>query len=116
MKKTLSIILAILMIVTTIPMAFAAEDTPDFSDADELTSVYDSLYLNGEWFNYGILPEGKNKLSGNISTTLYNFETDGESKFVMNEIPKIKFDINLNSAKRSFCYSGLYNGDLCDEI
>ena len=78
MKKTLSIILAILMIVTTIPMAFAAEDTPDFSDANELTSVYDSLYINGERITDAMLPEGKYKLSGNISTDYYYFFTDGE--------------------------------------
>ena len=34
LKKTLSIIVAILMIVTTIPMAFAAEDL-----TDDITSV-----------------------------------------------------------------------------
>lgn len=38
MKKLLSIILAILMIVATIPMAFAVEETPDYSDANAFTA------------------------------------------------------------------------------
>lgn len=55
MKKTLSIILAILMIVTTAPVAFAAEETPDFSDAkvftaDEPAGDYDCLCNSDNWF------------------------------------------------------------------
>ena len=94
MKKTLSIILAILMIVTTIPMAFAAEDTPDFSDANELTSVYDSLYINGKRINDATLPEGKYKLSGNISTNYYYFSTDGEVVIDLNG-----YTWNMNGGK-----------------
>ena len=47
MKKNLSIILAILMIVTTVPMAFAADETPDFSDAKVLSTDTDGyLYID----------------------------------------------------------------------
>lgn len=38
MKKILAIILAILMIVATIPMAFAVEENPDYSDANVFTA------------------------------------------------------------------------------
>ena len=78
MKKTLSIILAILMIVTTIPMAFAAEETPDFTDAKGLTSVDNLLYIEGEAGATAVLPAGKYKLSGNISTDYSRVDTEGE--------------------------------------
>ena len=82
MKKTLAIILAILMIVTTIPMAFAAEDTPDFSDAKILT-VNDAniLCIDGVEVNYKVIsgivvyqyiPAGKYKLASDISILYYN--------------------------------------------
>ena len=78
LKKTLSIILAILMIVTTIPMAFAAEETPDFSDAKVLSTDADGyLYIDGQkidvYLNYfdeerQLIPSGKYKLEGDIET------------------------------------------------
>ena len=91
MKKFLSIILAILMIVTTIPFAFAAEDTPDFSDAKILT-VNDAniLCIDGVEVNYKVIsgivvyqyiPAGKYKLASDISILYYNalFHTDAGS-------------------------------------
>ena len=72
MKKLLSIILAILMIVTTVPMAFAAEDTPDFSDAKVLSTDADGyLYIDGQKIDVylnsfdeerQLIPSGKYKL------------------------------------------------------
>ena len=77
MKKALSIILAILMIVTTIPIAFAAEDTPDFSDAKVLSTNNGYLYIDGEKIDVylnsfdeerQLIPSGKYKLEGDIET------------------------------------------------
>ena len=81
MKKTLSIILAILMIVTMIPftpVAFAAEDTPDFSDAkiltvnDEGVLCIDGVAVVCKNLGYSIteqyIPDGKYKLASDIST------------------------------------------------
>ncbi|MBQ3136902.1 MAG: hypothetical protein IJB74_05395 [Clostridia bacterium] len=68
-RKLLSIILAILMIATTVPFAFAADEIPDFSDAKVLTAVSGKLYIDGEVAEY--LPAGKYKLTGDISTTVY---------------------------------------------
>ena len=91
MKKTLSIILAILMIVTTIPFAFAAEDTPDFSDAkiltvnDEGVLCIDGVAVVCKNLGYSIteqyIPDGKYKLASDISTLYYNtlFHTDAGS-------------------------------------
>ena len=77
MKKLLSIIIAILMIVTTIPMAFAAEDTPDFSDAKVLSADADGyLYIDGQKIDVylnsfdeerQLIPSGKYKLEGDIA-------------------------------------------------
>ena len=77
MKKTLSIILAILMIVTTIPFAFAADDTPDFSDAKVLTSIDGVLYIDGveaetnSSKSQSRIYEGKYILEGDIETSRY---------------------------------------------
>ena len=91
MKKTLSIILAILMIVTTIPFAFAADDTPDFSDAkiltinDEGVLCIDGVAVVCKNLGYSIteqyIPDGKYKLASDISTLYYNtlFHTDAGS-------------------------------------
>ena len=78
MKNLLSIILAILMIVTTIPMAFAAEETPDFSDAKVLSTDADGyLYIDGQKIDVylnsfdeerQLIPSGKYKLEGDIET------------------------------------------------
>ena len=76
MKKTnkiLSIILAILMIATTVPFAFAADEIPDFSDAKVLTSDEDGfLYSDGIKIDVSetqqTMPGGKYKLEGNITT------------------------------------------------
>ena len=77
MKKLISIILAILMIVTTIPIAFAAEDTPDFSDAKVLSTNNGYLYIDGEKIDVylnsfdeerQLIPSGKYKLEGDIET------------------------------------------------
>ena len=77
MKKLLSITLAILMIVTTIPFAFAADETPDFSDAKVLTSIDGVLYIDGveaktnsSKTESGIY-EGKYILGGDIETSRY---------------------------------------------
>ena len=90
MKKTLSIILAILMIVTTAPFAFAAEATPDFSDAkiltvnDEGVLCIDGVAVVCKDLGYSVteqyIPDGKYKLASDIST-LYNtlFHTDAGS-------------------------------------
>ena len=90
MKKTLSIILAILMIVTTVPMAFAADDTPDFSDAkiltvnDEGVLCIDGVAVVCKNLGYTVteqyIPDGKYKLASDISTR-YNtlFHTDAGS-------------------------------------
>ena len=90
MKKALSIILAILMIVTTVPFAFAAEDTPDFSDAKVLTTnekgvlCIDGVAVVCKNLGYSVteqyIPDGKYKLASDIST-LYNtlFHTDAGS-------------------------------------
>ncbi len=79
MKKTnklLSIILAILMIATSVPFAFAADETPDFSDAKVLTVNSDGiLCIDGVPVDYKAIgslkrqyiPDGKYKLSGDIS-------------------------------------------------
>ena len=91
MKRLLSIILAILMIVTTIPFAFAAEDTPDFSDAkiltvnDEGVLCIDGVAVVCKNLGYSIyeqyIPDGKYKLASDISTLYYNtlFHTDAGS-------------------------------------
>ena len=77
MKKLLSIILAILMIVTTIPMAFAADETPDFSDAKVLTTVDGVLYIDGveaetnSSKSQSRIYEGKYILEGDIETSRY---------------------------------------------
>ena len=77
MKKALSIILAILMIVTTIPFAFAADETPDFSDAKVLTSVDGVLYIDGveaetnSSKSQSRIYEGKYILEGDIETSRY---------------------------------------------
>ena len=69
MKKTLSIILAILMIVTTIPFAFAADDILDFSDAKILTSDADgNLYIDGKVVSNRYIPGGKYKLGSDMKT------------------------------------------------
>ena len=65
LKKTLSIILTILMIVTSVPFAFAADEIPDFSDAKVLTAVSGELYIDGEVAKY--LPAGKCYSSVSIS-------------------------------------------------
>ena len=90
MKKTLSIIVAIIMIVTTIPFAFAAEDTPDFSDAKILTvNDADILCIDGVEVYYKVIsgivvyqyiPTGKYKLASDISTHYLSlFHTDAGS-------------------------------------
>ncbi len=90
MKKTnkiLSIILAILMIATTVPFAFAADEIPDFSDAKVLTDVDGVLYIDGEVAeNDGSvydLPAGKYKLTEDISTTVYLY-VEGEAVLDLN--------------------------------
>ncbi len=91
MKKLLSIILAILMIVTTIPFAFAADETPDFSDAkiltvnDEGVLCIDGVAVVCKNLGYNVteqyIPDGKYKLASDISTLYYNtlFHTDAGS-------------------------------------
>ena len=77
MKKALSIILAILMIVTTIPFALAADETPDFSDAKVLTSIDGVLYIDGVEAKtdssklQSRIYEGKYILEGDIETSKY---------------------------------------------
>ena len=77
MKKLLSIILAILMIVTAIPFALAAEEAPDFSDAKVLSSDADGylcidgvridVYLTNVFYEERqAIPSGKYKLEGDI--------------------------------------------------
>ena len=95
MKKTLSIILAILMIVTTAPFAFAAEATPDFSDAkiltvnDEGVLCIDGVAVVCKDLGYSVteqyIPDGKYKLASDISTLYYNtlFHTDAGSDVVI---------------------------------
>ena len=97
MKKLLSISLAILMIVTTIPFAFAAEATPDFSDAkiltvnDEGVLCIDGVAVVCKNSGYSVtaqyIPDGKYKLASDISTR-YNtlFHTDAGSD--------VKIDLN----------------------
>ena len=110
MKKTLSIILAILMIVTTIPFAFAAEDTPDFSDAkiltinDEGVLCIDGVAVVCKNLGYNVIeqyiPDGKYKLASDISTLYYNtlFHTDAGSN--------VEIDLNgyTFSAKKFVLY------------
>ena len=86
MKKFLSIMLAILMIVTTMPMSFAVEETPDFSDAKILTKNSDGFLcvdgvevkhqertmLGDIWYDQ-YLPSGKYKLTGDIIMPMYGF-------------------------------------------
>ena len=90
MKKTnkiLSIILAILMIATTVPFAFATDEIPDFSDAKVLTDVSGVLYIDGEVAKKSgsayDLPAGKYKLTGDISTTGY-LDVEGEAVLDLN--------------------------------
>ncbi len=66
MKKTLSIILAILMIVTTVPFAFAAEGEATTVDLTSLTGTY-VIRDSGEYTftgsgNYGIKVESGNPM------------------------------------------------------
>lgn len=77
MKKTLSIILAIIMVFSVCPVAFAADEVPDFSDAKVLTGVDGILYVNGVEADSHInifdqkryvLPTGKYKITENITT------------------------------------------------
>ena len=109
MKKALSIILAILMIVTTSPMAFAADETPDFSDAkiltvnDEGVLCIDGVAVVCKDLGYSVtqqyIPDGKYKLASDIST-LYNtlFHTDAGSN--------VEIDLNgyTWSSKRFILY------------
>lgn len=98
MKKTnkiLSIILAILMIATTVPFAFAADEIPDFSDAKVLTAVSGELYIDGEVAKY--LPAGKYKLTGDISTTVY-LTVNGE----------VVLDLNGYTWDLNTCYISVY--------
>ena len=79
------------MIVTTIPFAFAAEDTPDFSDAkiltinDEGVLCIDGVAVVCKNLGYNVIeqyiPDGKYKLASDISTLYYNtlFHTDAGS-------------------------------------
>ncbi len=92
LKKTLSIILTILMIVTTVPFAFAADETPDFSDAKVLTSVDGMLYIDGveaeiTTNTFGDknqhIPDGKYKLEGNITTDACFFRIDEEAHVIL---------------------------------
>ena len=78
MKKTIAILVAILMIVTTIPFAFAADETPDFSDAKVLSTNNGYLYIDGEkisvvynTFNEPIqnIPGGKYILGGDMNSS-----------------------------------------------
>jgi hypothetical protein len=65
------------MIVTTIPFAFAADETPDFSDAKVLTSVDGVLYIDGveaetnSSKSQSRIYEGKYILGGDIETSRY---------------------------------------------
>lgn len=76
-KKFLSIILAILMIATTVPFAFAADEIPDFSDAKVLSTDADGyLCIDGERIEVYLtntfneerqpIPSGKYKLEGDM--------------------------------------------------
>ena len=102
MKKLLSIILAILMVVTTVPFAFAADEIPDFSDAKVLTDVSGKLYIDGEVAEKSgsayDLPAGKYTLTGDISTTGY-LDVEGEAVLDLNGyIWNLNdCDINLNA-------------------
>ena len=86
-RKLLSIILAILMIATTVPFAFAADEIPDFSDAKVLTAVSGKLYIDGEVAEKSgsayDLPAGKYKLTEDISTTVY-LDVEGEAVLDLN--------------------------------
>ncbi len=84
-KKTLSIILAILMLVTSVPFAFAADEAPDFSDAKVITSDSDGkISVDGvelemiDTYNRSVvLPAGNYKLTGDISTNYHIFTDEG---------------------------------------
>ena len=69
MKKTLSIILAILMIVTTVPIAFAAEE--DVIDLSTLTGTY-VISDSGEYTFTGTGSHGIKVESGNPTIVLNN--------------------------------------------
>ena len=94
MKKTLSIILAILMIVTTIHIAFAAEDTPDFSDAKVLSTNNGYLYIDGEKISvvYNTFDEPIQKIPGGK----YILEGDMNSSGAYASMLSDAVSINLN--------------------
>ena len=115
MKKTLSIILAILMIVTTIPFALAAEEAPDFSDAKVLSSDADGylcidgvridIYLTNVFYEERqAIPSGKYKLEGDILSNACPVSIKGGENVVL----------NLNGYDWIFegQYSLLLNGEL----
>lgn len=113
-KKTLSIILTILMIVTTIPIAFAADEIPDFSDAKVLSTDVDGyLCIDGERIeistNYynekrQLIPSGKYKLQGDMISNGYTAIIEAQENVI----------INLNGYKWTF--GGVHNIILRGEL
>ena len=95
MKKLLSIILAILMIVTAVPFALAAEEAPDFSDAKVLSSDADGylcidgvridVYLTNVFYEERqAIPSGKYKLEGDILSNACPVSIKGGENVVLN--------------------------------
>ncbi|MBO7319870.1 MAG: hypothetical protein J6V06_07635, partial [Clostridia bacterium] len=102
MKKLLSIILAILMIVTTVPFALAAGETPDFSDAKKITVnasnriCVDGVELDrGTYYDTITLTDGKYKLMETINVN--NIVKVSEGNAVLLDLNG--YEWNLNTAR-----------------
>ncbi len=114
-NKILSIILAILMIATTVPFAFAADEIPDFSDAKVLSTDADGyLCIDGEKIEIYLtstfneerqpIPSGKYKLEGDMIS-------NGCTAVIQSQENVI---INLNGYKWTF--EGFHSIQLVGEL
>ena len=129
LKKTLSIILAILMIVTTIPFAFAADETTVITEF--FVEYYEDAYPGG-WSNnievnphIGIQDEGKVALENGDELTVVCDTWDIDTWDIINTQTailhyedgqfngNISFDYDENSYNDIYAYLG--KGDGIDE-
>ncbi len=91
MKKALSIILAILLVATTIPFAFAADES-------EYEARIDYLYIEPEYFTSleAAIDEAENEMNaGVVVTVLKDLEFEGYSADDRIDIKGGEFTIDL---------------------
>ena len=98
MKKLLSIILAIFMLVTVIPFVFAADGTPDFSDAKKITVnasnriCVDGVELTIDAYDQVTLADGKYKLMETINVN--NIVNVSEGNAVLLDLNGYEWNLN----------------------